>query len=266
LITALLIPLNTFLASRNGNDLGPELGAHIHAMTYIDRDLLVLGHDASARQDGTSWASASALNQQHSTAAVATIGSTLVLSGTDIVELEGPRGISPLTTAMPPIRALGGSGRTVYAVSVDGATGVSRDSGHTYEWVTPTGTNTHGTNTPVAGQLAVNPNRSSQVWGVGPDGTVWSTEDGGATWAMIDSPRPALAVATGGSKTGRLAVLTDRGIEVSLDNGQTWTDTKAPDALQALTVNSSGGMTAATTVESQVLTFAYRDGTWRALV
>ena len=261
LITALLIPLNAWLASRRGDELGPDLGTHVHAMTYLEEDLLVLGHDGSARQRGTSWTSEAALNRGHSTAAAATAESTLVLSDGELLEVGGPRGISPLTTTMAPLGALGASGRIVYAVSMDGSTGISRDNGHTFEWV-----KSGGVTTPVTGPLAVNPRRPQQVWGVANGGTVWSTDDNGASWVPVTTPGPAQAIAVGGTDRATLAVLTDDGIEVSLDDGQTWRDTKAPDALQSLTVNEAGELTAATTVDSRVLTFTYRDGEWRALV
>ena len=61
--------------------------------------------------------------------------------------------------------------------------------------------------------------------GVTPDGTVHTSEDAGLTWlehGRVEGQPAAIAADHTGDDTHRIWVATDKGIEVSSDDGQTF--------------------------------------------
>jgi hypothetical protein len=57
-------------------------------------------------------------------------------------------------------------------------------------------------------------------------------------------------------------VTTADGVVLSLDGGQTWTDTQAPETMDAIAFSPRGQPVGATTIDDRLLAFEYEGGVW----
>lgn len=259
LVSALLMPLNEWLASMKDDPFGPEVGDHLHSLTYADGTLLVAGHEATARRSETEWDLVDALQKQH-TSAVASIAAQMLVLTEGQAMVGDPMGdVEPVASRLPAIAALGATGDDVYAFTSEGELLRSTDGALLFVAV-------RGATPELRGNIAVDPRDPDRAYGIDEGGSLVATTDGGSTWREVPSPGETTSVAVESTGESTLAVLTDSGIHLSADDGLTWQNTNAPDKIEGLTFDESGSLTAGTTVDKRVVAFTFRDGVWTALV
>lgn len=162
--------------------------------------------------DGLTWEPVSQQGEADFHALAATQDGLIGHEGRIIISPNGREWTVPADD-VPAYTLAGASNRTVLATTEDGPYR-SEDSGTTWTLV------------PGAPLLMFTTFAGTTAVGVTPDGTVHTSKDAGLTWleqGRVQGQPAAIAADHTADDTHRIWVATDRGIEVSSDNGTTFT-------------------------------------------
>lgn len=265
LASAAVIPINAWLSSRSTQSWGTQVGDHVHALAAVRENVVVGGHEGGGSGTDSEWESIDSwggrhvLSVAHSRRAVwAIVEDQLVTSSAAGSDGEY-RAVDADWTER--LTALGASNGVVYVA--DGGGGVWRSlDGEGF------GLRTRRPSVQLVGEIGVDWRTPARAYGVGRDGELLKTEDGGRTWMPLDQvPVPIVSVAVSPIRPQDLVALTGEGdLKVTSDGGQTWSSSDGPEDLQAITFDAAGRLLAATSSDGRSLTFEYADGEWRAKV
>lgn len=263
LLSSALIPVSLWISAQRDQDWGPTLGPHVHGVSSLDGETLLLGHASAARSERPrQWHEISTLSGLDVTVAAHTADTTLIV--TDGRLLPSPIGADELESARRPApghaaTAVGASGSTVYLAAGE-VIFRSLDGGATYTRRTPAGTDG------LTGTISVDPQNPSRAAAIDQGGGAVITNDSGLTWSEVGPTGEETAIAIDPSAPRHLATLTTDRLYLSEDAGTSWQATVAPEALQAIGYAEDGRLLAATVVEDRAVTFEYVDDEWRAVV
>lgn len=262
LLTALLIPANTWFASRRSPpDWGPVVGSDLHAVAVFGGRTLVGGHSASGLSDRAgSWATISTLDQVHVTAWARTAAKTLA-AGEEGLHVSFDNGSTcsvwrPFTGTK--VEALGAARDTVYAATQEGGLLISTDAGRSFQ--------PRNGRVGLTGVISPDPRDPDRAVAVDEGRGAVITVGGGKRWRRL-SPQPAVAAASlNPAKPDEIAVLGPAGLSVSRDSGRSWESVESPEGLLALAPDSRGALVAAALVDDRAVIFRKTDGAWQVVV